>query len=280
MSDSLRAARIAICLLVFVAPPALAQTEKIALFPLVLVGEDSPTIEQHAELLDASRARFATVNVEGPLRSTTDGPCALDDACLAGIAIANQARATLVVTASLYSPKVVVTARMVSTDGAAPFAPISREFSRDVPLREVFGAVLDDARTSLAAVRAPVPVSATPIDTPRSPWNWKHYTGLGLGVAGLGVAGVGLGSHSSANALWSEHNAAFANGILPASSEAGRLRDLSSRARGQQQTGTIALVTGGALIGAGAFLLFTAGSEPEVTVAPSGSGVVVSGRFE
>jgi hypothetical protein len=120
-----------------------------------------------------------------------------------------------------------------------------------------------------AAAAAPVPdatVEGGPAATPTSPGKSQRVAGVVVG--GVGVAGIALGSVFGIVAK-STYNGAVAtcrNGVLTDCTQPGV--DQNKSAHDQATISTVAFIAGGALLGAGVLVFFTA-PKAAVTVSPS-----------
>jgi len=137
---------------------------------------------------------------------------------------------------------------------------------------------LERAPAGAPAVAPPEPPKPVDTATPAR----SHRKLYGVVIAGAGGAALITGAIFGvmANANWSDAKAACGGGTSCADQasldKANSLRD-SANSKATLSTGLF--IAGGVLAAAGVVLFVTAPSDHEITVAPAGTGVTLSGRF-
>jgi hypothetical protein len=293
--------------------PTAVAAPTIALHPLIIVGGEGAETSPYSALLAPALERHG-VHPSHPERvrdflAKHDGPCQ-DLACLGALAKAAQADRVLVVSVAPYTPRAIVSARLISASGVEITSVAGREYPKGGhPLNVVLKQALDDflstfpfdapepkapepvhtvAQPTLTPPVTPVTV-APPIRPPAAtvptPPPSSHpilrtasYLTAGLGVVALaGAATVALASRTDRAKL---DQMSDAEGNLRPTSDAFALHDkLASRSR----LTNVLLIGGGAAVAAGAAMFFLSRPSNAPTVAlsvgPDGGGAFVSGRF-
>lgn len=293
--------------------PAALAAPSVALHPLIIVGGEGAETSPYSALLAPALERHGIHPVH-PERvreflAKHDGQCQ-DLACLGALAKAAEADRVLVVSVAPYTPRAIVSARMVSASGLEVTSVAGHEYAKGGhPSKVVLKEALDDFLSAFPfdapEPKAPEPVHvamqpkvaphpdpapvAPPITAPApaitSTQSSGHpilrtasYVTAGLGVLALaGSATVALASRSDRARL---EQMLDANGARPPTSEAAALdTELASRSR----LTNLLLISGGAAVAAGAALFFlsrpTSAPTVALSVGPDGGGAFVSGRF-
>ncbi len=271
-----------------------APREVVALHPLVVVGGE-PADDWLHSLFTAEVARIdvelvGSEQVRQFLKSQRNQSCIGDDGCLANLAKATGATRTVLVTISPYSPKLVLTGRVVSASGAVIRSLPSREYPRGKSKNEATQAALraflkelDVTALELAPLAAttqpeppkkpePVaePVTVTRVEPPPvNTLRTASYVAWGVGAAALAGAGaVRLTSESTVQEL-----RASMGGSSNVPQDA-KSQELARTLRSREQVATGLLIGAGAALATGTILFFVSDGPgaPSVAFSPQLDG--------
>ena len=287
----------------FVSSAALAASETtIAVHPLAVVGVSAAESEEFSAAFASELAKLDLDLADGAaVRSFVEkknGSCAGDEACLAELAKATSAGSSLWVTLAPFSPKLVVSAKLIRADGSTARSVGGLEFEKaqkaptqdDVrnAFKKLFATLRLTSPELVSLVEEPSQnnttanssVTSNPsTEVTASGRTTRSTIGMSLGAAG--VAGLALGAvfAMQAQASWDSFEQIYQGGSFPDSSRA-ELISIRDRARSQQTTAAIAAGAGALLAGAGVYLYLTDSSGPATAaVSASPSGVLVFGAF-
>lgn len=305
-----RSHRSLIAAVLFLSLPAAAADVPRRLVSQISVLQATEQQQKEAEaLLDevVSELDSAFVSSAEAARDASSTPCyasAEIDACLAEIARGAQADGTLFIVASLHSPQIALTGRIVSASGAATKEPSTRLFpnapaaQRRAALRRALRSYireelgLQDLIEPLAEVPLippePPPDSATPngsgpIDERLAPRNTRPLRIVSYGLAGAGTLAL-AGATVIVLAAGDDRRR-----LAEQLDDLGRISDgdgdafdrhRSLTARGRAAT-VLACTGVAALAAAGIGLFLSRTDSPTVVVVPGegGAGVFVEGGF-
>jgi hypothetical protein len=283
----------------------LAAPLRIALHPLTVVGGEG-TENDTLQAIFASKVialgAEPVASDEVARYVTAHGPCTTDT-CLGQLAAATHAQRALAVSISPYSPRIVMSGRLVSASGVLVRELAGRSYAKhgSRSVADAFAAFLHeldlDTVEPVALTPSPAPVVEAPPRTvappapvalatpppavaPTSPHptlRLASYLAAGAGAAALLTSGaIALSAHGDRDRLQSMLDA---TGNRPPTPEAQSL-DSSLASRSKLST-ALAISGGVALAGGAALFWFSRPSSPKVALVIDGSSaaLAVTGSF-
>lgn len=260
------------------APVAALAATPLAVHPLVVADGGDAEAAELAPIFEAEVAALHPSRADGERVGrfvAENGSCAAKpspEECLGRLARAVFAEHAVLVTITLFSPRLILTARMVRPDGSTASHSRSefekRAGERDESVREAF------RRFFATDLRIPERAASPPGEDPGR--GWKRSAAVGLGAGGAVLVAGGVYFLAQSGGAWQEVDALYPNGQLPTAEQGERLRELKARAQGQQTVGAVLLGAGVAAAAGGAALLLldrSGGESISLAPAPGGLGV-------
>lgn len=276
-----------------------ASEQTLAVHPLAVVGVSPTEAEELSTSFASELAKLDLDLADGAqVRSFLEkkgGSCGGDDACLAELAKSTGSTNALWVTFAPFSPKMVVSAKVIRPDGSTARSVLGLEFekaSKNPTQHDVRGAF----KKLFETLRLTSPELVSLVDPPNPPntaveppttSNTAVTRGRGTqsiigsslaagGLGGLALAGIfGVQAYNS----WATFNGIYDSGRFPEVQRA-ELLTWKDRAESQQRTAQIATVVGVAMAGAGVALFLT--DTPKTTTAAltlTPNGIAAAGTF-
>lgn len=236
----------------------------LAVHPLVVVGAEEADRAAFEEAFDAVLAKLDVPLADGDrvrscLQKTEARSCLESDACLGELARSTGASRALLVTVSPYSPKLVLTARLVSARGVLLRLFPSKEYSKNTRETVVdsfqlaaqeFTSELDLSEVAVGPVSA-APDAALEKGTPIPVGRKVGYGAVGLAILLGGTAGgIAIASRGDSGRLLTQLNA---DASLPEDNPSAI--NLHKSLQRRSRTVSVLMLASGASLAAGVTLL-------------------------
>lgn len=279
----------------------------IAAHPLAVVGVAPAESEEFSAVYATELARLNVDLADSVLvRSFLEGQggsCQGKEACLAQLAKAAKANSALWVTLAPFTPKIVMSAKLVRADGSVARSVAGLEFEKSArspssdDIRKACRKLFDTLRLTELELPSLVeedhgngnsnpnangnnpnpnvtnPPAAVTTTTERT---FKSKLGLGFAAAGLVGLGVGTVFALQNQSTGDEFERLYQSGHFSPDQSAELLR-LKNQADSQRTISAIGFIGGAVLLGAGAYLYVSdtpSGPTASLVVGPSSIGVV------